>query len=93
MVILSDNGERAYTVTMHRDVAIACTCPDHHYRRRCCKHMRRAEKKRAYIEARASLCRQLGWDTEHVDAIFRDTARREGVDAAIDAIIAAAEDV
>ncbi len=34
------NGERkTYCVTTVYDVAVACTCPDFHYRRRICKHM------------------------------------------------------
>ena len=35
-----NNGERkTYCVTTVDTVAVACTCPDFHYRRRICKHM------------------------------------------------------
>ncbi len=35
-----NNGERkTYCVTTVDAVAVACTCPDFHFRRRICKHM------------------------------------------------------
>jgi hypothetical protein len=38
----------AYELTIIRDRAISCTCPDHQYRNRACKHMTHAN---AVIEA------------------------------------------
>ena len=38
--IYYNNGERkTYCVTTVDAVAVACTCPDFHFRRRICKHM------------------------------------------------------
>jgi hypothetical protein len=39
-VVYYNNGERkTYCVTTVDTWAVACTCPDYHFRRRVCKHM------------------------------------------------------
>lgn len=83
-----------YTVAMHRLRAVSCTCPDHCWRRHKCKHMKHAEARAlAYVEAREVICAARGWETNGVDALLLDLAKREGLDSAIDAIIAAADSI
>lgn len=86
-VTSDSNPGRAYTVLLNpAHQPVSCTCDDHTYRQRRCKHMRRAARFNEWEQGIKRLLDQ-GKPAPEVLQWWHTQVRQRGLDGAIDALI------